>query len=331
MKFLRQILVFVCIGFFGIFSCNKDNINNESKSIISEPDARLAFQHCASDEYLASMMKSDPSLKASHEQMEVYIRNFTAAYKNTPSARSIITIPVVFHVVYNTAAQNVSDQMIASQLSVLNTTYSASEFKFVMAKRTPTNTATNGIERKQTTVASFSTNDNVKSSTSGGLNAWDAKKYLNIWLCNLGGGILGYSTFPSSLASQPTKDGVVILYSSLPGGSAAPYNLGITATHEIGHWLGLYHTFQGGCAKSDTNGGDLVADTPAEKSAAFGCPTGRNTCTSVGNDPITNYMDYTDDGCMTNFTAGQKTRFLASFAAGGYRVGILSSLGGTPL
>lgn len=329
MKFQRQILVFTII-FFTVISCNKD-INSESNDSISETDSRAAYQHCATDEYLAFMMKNDPSLKANHEQMEAYIRNFTAAFKNTLSPRAIITIPVVFHVVYNTAVQNVSDQMIASQLSVLNTTYSASEFKFGMAKRTPSNTATNGIERKQTTVTSFSSNDNVKFATTGGLNAWDTKKYLNVWLCNLSSGLLGYATFPSSLISQPTKDGVVILYSSLPGGSSAPYNLGITATHEIGHWLGLYHTFQGGCSNDATNGGDLVADTPAEKSAAFGCPIGRNTCTTDGFDPISNYMDYTNDGCMTNFTPGQKVRATASFGSGGARVAILSSLGGTAL
>lgn len=332
MKNSKHFLLAISICILAIISCGKDNLSKETTAIANdELETRASLTRCASDEYLNDKLRHDLVFKMDHEKMEKYIQEFTATFKNTLTERAIITIPVVFHVVYNTAAQNVSDAMINNQVSVLNTDFAPSGYKFVLAKRTPGGVATNGIERKSTTSTSFTTDDKVKSSTSGGLNAWDAKKYLNVWLCNLGGGLLGYSTFPSSLNSQPTKDGVVILYSSLPGGTAAPYNLGRTATHEIGHWLALYHTFQGGCAKNATNGGDLVADTPAEQSAAFGCPTGRNTCSSAGLDPIKNYMDYTDDACMDNFTPGQNVRSAAIFANGGSRVGILTSLGATPL
>jgi Pregnancy-associated plasma protein-A len=211
----------------------------------------------------------------------------------------------VVHVVGTAAVQNaVTSAQIANQISVLNSNFSGSsmEMNFTLKQ----------VIRKSTNVlASYSTTDNVKKSPNGSVPV-DATRNLNLWVCNLEGGLLGYATFPGG---STAVDGVVVLYSSLPGGAAAPYNQGKTATHEVGHWAGLYHTFQGGCAKS-ASGGDGVADTPAEKSPAYGCPVNRNTCPTIaGDDPIRNYMDYSDDGCMTNFTAGQKVRTQAIFSS----------------
>jgi hypothetical protein len=214
------------------------------------------------------------------------------------------TINVYFHVINKgtgIANGDISATMINNQMSVLNDAFRdwGWTFSLVSTDRTNNSTWYNGCYGSSETA--------MKNALRRG-TADD----LNIYTCNPSGGILGYATFPSSYSSAPLKDGVVLLYSSLPGGSAAPYNLGDTGTHEVGHWMGLYHTFQGGC----NGNGDYVSDTPAERSAAYGCPSGRNTCTNKpGLDPIENFMDYTDDSCMFKFSGGQDARMDAQFTS----------------
>jgi hypothetical protein len=246
------------------------------------------------------------------ETMEQIERETEAemVYRRWDAAPMAVSIPVYVHVIRKangtggpTAAQ------VTNQMSVLNAAYASTGFSFNVVSTDYTNNDSYYTAGYGTTAET-----NMKNALRKG-SADDLNMYFN----NMGGGLLGWATFPSSYNSQPKMDGVVILYTSLPGGSAAPYNLGDTATHEVGHWMGLYHTFQGACAKSTTSGGDYVADTPAEKSAAYGCPTGRNTCTSAGNDPITNFMDYTDDSCMYLFSSGQVSRMNAQWNT--YRAG----------
>lgn len=255
-------------------------------------------------------VKSDRLCGTDHDPQKIAAAEIDFAdrleeLKNNPEMEvSGGVINVYFHVVSSGSTGNISDGMIASQMNVLNSAYAGWGYSFnlVSTDRTSNSTWFNGCYGSSETA--------MKNALHRG-----TARDLNVYTCNPSGGILGYATFPSSYNSAPLKDGVVLLYSSLPGGSAAPYNEGDTGTHEVGHWMGLYHTFQGGCAKSTTNGGDYVSDTPAERSPAYGCPSGRNTCNSAGNDPITNFMDYTDDYCMFQFSGGQDARMDSQYTA----------------
>ncbi len=237
------------------------------------------------------------------------VRDYVAAHKHDTIANATGgVIPVYWHVINNGSGLsqgNIPDSQITSQMTVLNSAYAGTGWSF------------NLVSIDRTTNASWYTcsGGTCESQMKNALRLGSADD-LNIYSSNPGGGLLGWATFPSSYAGNPKNDGVVILFSSVPGGTAAPYNLGDTATHEVGHWMGLYHTFQGGCNGS----GDYVSDTAAEKSAAFGCPVGRDSCTrKPGVDPITNFMDYTDDACMNTFSAGQDTRMDSNWTT--YREG----------
>ncbi|MEK8051030.1 zinc metalloprotease [Ideonella sp. DXS22W] len=219
-------------------------------------------------------------------------------------------VNVVWHSITNSAGQGApTAQQIQSQIAVLNAAYAPSGFSFNLVGTTTTRN-----DAWYTAGPGTTAEKQMKQALRQGSAAT-----LNIYSSNPGGGLLGWATFPSDYQANPSADGVVLLYSSVPGGSAAPYNLGDTGTHEVGHWMGLYHTFQGGCKKS-ANQGDIVADTPAERSAAYGCPVGRDSCTTIsGIDPINNFMDYTDDACMDRFSTGQDDRMNASWTT--YRLG----------
>lgn len=215
-----------------------------------------------------------------------------------PSAAAATTVPVWFHVITSTSgAGSVTSNQINQQINVLNGAFANAGFQFSLVGTTTTADNTWYTAGYGTTAER-----NMKSALRRG-----GAETLNIYSNNMGGGLLGWATFPSDYQRSPSNDGVVLLYATLPGGSAAPYNLGDTGTHEVGHWMGLYHTFQGGCSKNN----DGVSDTPAERSPAYGCPIGRDSCKGkqyAGLDPVQNFMDYSDDYCMDHFTGGQNTR-----------------------
>jgi Pregnancy-associated plasma protein-A len=246
-----------------------------------------------------------------------------------PAARvGVTTIPVVVHVVYSNAQQNISISQINSQITALNRDYRAkntdksktpavwrglitdTNVQFALAKRDPTGKKTNGVTRTPTQVTVFSDDDAVKSSAHGGADAWPADRYLNLWVCALGGGLLGYAQFPGG---QPATDGVVINYRAFgtKGTAQSPFNKGRTATHEIGHWLNLHHIWGD---TADCSGSDFVSDTPKAQHPNFGKPNFPHTSCNNGpnGDMFMNYMDYVDDDTMVMFTAQQVVRMSAT-------------------
>jgi hypothetical protein len=294
--------------------------------------ASFAQRNCGAMDYLEMQMQNDPK-RAS--KLEAIDRHADEVSENGfRIVNGVVTIPVVVHVIYNTASENISDAQVLSQIDVLNKDFrrlnvdadntwpqaADSEIAFCMASVDPNGNPTNGITRTSTGVTAFGTNDQMKFNSSGGKDAWPAGNYLNIWVCDISGGILGYAQFPGGAAST---DGVVIDYQyyGTIGTATAPFNLGRTATHEVGHWLNLRHIWGDGPCNVD----DGVADTPTSDAANYGCPIGHISCSTV--DMVQNYMDYTDDACMNLFTSGQKTRMRALFEPGGFRASLLNSNG----
>lgn len=288
----------------------------------------LTQRNCSSMDVLEQQLLDDPAMEQRMKNIEQFTEDFVRT--NTNTQRSVITIPVVVHVVYKTTAENISDAQIQSQIDVLNEDFrrtnsdqtnqwsqaADSEIEFCLASVDPNGNPTNGINRKKTKKRSFGADDSMKKSNRGGVNPWNTSDYLNIWVCNLGQGLLGYAQFPGGSAAT---DGVVCLYTAFGrvGNVNAPFNEGRTTTHEVGHWLNLRHIWGDGNCNAD----DFVSDTPLSDAANYGCASGHTSCSST--DMVQNYMDYSDDGCMNLFTAGQKARMQACLA--GPRASLLSS------
>ena len=269
------------------------------------------------------------------KQTETYVRQVQA----NPAQRSqlVVTIPVVFHILYNTAAENISEAQVLSQLEILNEDFrrlnadqdnvwsqaADTQIEFCLASQDPNGNPTDGILRVPTNLTSFGTNDAMKFTSQGGSDAWPASDYMNFWVCDLGSSLLGYAQFPGGPAST---DGIVCNYTATgsTGTASAPFDLGRTATHEVGHYLNLRHIWgDGGCGASD-----FVDDTPDSDGPNYGCALGSAACGTT--DMVQNYMDYSDDACMNLFTQGQSDRMNALFAPGGARASLVSSPGCTP-
>jgi Pregnancy-associated plasma protein-A len=292
---------------------------------------------CGTMEVHNRLLELYPEYRASLGRLEMATRERIAARTALPTQE--VTIPVVVHVVYRTNVENISDQQVQSEIEALNKDYGATNpdksnvpavwsnlvsdtmIRFALAKTDPNGTLTSGITRTQTTVISFSQDNSVKSSASGGADAWPSDKYLDLWACALGGGLLGYAQFPGGPAAT---DGVVILNTAIGnmGTATAPFNLGRTATHEIGHWLNLRHIWGD---TEDCTGTDLVDDTPNAQLPNYGKPTFPHvSCNNSPNgDMFMNYMDYVDDAAMVMFTNGQIARMHATLA--GPRSSILAT------
>lgn len=303
-----------------------------------------AQRQCGHTEYLNFLRSEGIDVDSRMAENEKAISNWIQNNNGKKGSRGVVTIPVVVHVIYQTSEQNISDAQVQSQIDVLNEDFrrlnadrtntpsifqsvaADVEIEFCLARQDPDGNPTNGITRTQTNATVFQQNNNMKQPATGGKSSWNTSKYLNIWVCNLADGVLGYGTLPNTTASS--FDGVVISYKHFGrGGSAqSPYNMGRTTTHEVGHWLNLIHIWGDDEGTSDPcNGSDQVSDTPNQATPNQGCPTFPKSSCGNTSDMFMNYMDYTRDNCMNLFTQGQKTRMQA--ALNNLRPGILSSKG----
>jgi hypothetical protein len=310
---MKKILL-SAVALLMLFSCQ-----NDTTEITPSADA-IAKRGCASQEVLAAQMKADPSLALRMNEIEAFTQ------KSILTGRLVngkIEIPVVVNVLYRTTAENISLAQIQSQIDVLNKDFNATNSDFNQVPSLFSGVKANvgisfvleAVYRKATTKTSWGTNDAMKITSQGGIAPTSPTTKMNLWACTIGGGILGYAQFPGGSSST---DGVVIdsKYLGNTGTAVYPFNLGRTATHEVGHWMNLRHIWG-----DATCGSDLVSDTPTHNAANSGVPAypHYSTCSGTPVEMTMNYMDYTDDRGMYMFSNGQKSRMAAVFVSGGSR------------
>jgi len=351
---ITSILLLCCSFAFAQTKSNSlsNQINSTAATNNSQNNVQVpATRTCGTTEYMQQRLNSNPKLKDNYnkvqEQMKTLINSGELANRNTAV---VVTIPVVVHVVYNNTTQNISDAQINSQIAILNQDFrklntditsvpaafagltADCEIQFCLAQRDPQGNATTGITRTSTTHGPFYTENDVKYTVSGGHDAWNADNYLNIWVCDLSSGLLGYAQFPGD---NPETDGVVVGYNYFgnTGAAQSPYNKGRTATHEVGHYFNLFHIWGD---EPDCAADDEVTDTPQQRGENGGCPTfpllsgsGRACTAGSPGAMFMNYMDYVNDACMYMFTNGQKVRVQA--ALNGPRASLITSNGCQPV
>jgi hypothetical protein len=314
---------------FGMVSCQKTE--SSKQPVENETSADVITARCASQEVLEEKMAADPELRKRMDAIEAQtskVLQNKSAYRLL--ADGTIEIPVVVHVIYRTATENISDAQIASQIAVLNEDFSNTNLDSTKVPAHFADLNTNvGIRfvlaqtiRKYSSKRSWSTNDDMKFASKGGSNAVDPVNNLNMWVVNkmqaYGSTILGYAQFPGGAWAT---DGVVIGYNFFGrvGTLSSPYHLGRTATHEVGHWVNLRHIWG-----DATCGNDFIGDTPPHNASNGGCPAAdhRSTCSGTPLEMWMNYMDYTYDACMYMFTHQQRDRMRAVFTAGSFRAAL---------
>jgi Pregnancy-associated plasma protein-A len=327
---MRRFSLAAAFGIMLFAACNKTKSTEQPIVPEKEAENTTVARACAAYDVLEEQLRRDPSLQ---QRMDA-IEEFTARYEQNPAAFRLVgndlEVPVVVNVLYSNAAQNVSDAQIQSQLDVLNADFGGTNADLNLTSTYNSVKFTSGSSlpkirfvrvntvRKSTTTTSWGTNDAMKRSSSGGIDPTSPSTTLNIWVCNLGGGILGYAQFPGGSLST---DGVVCDDNAFgtTGTASAPFNKGRTATHEVGHYFNLRHIWG-----DKRCGNDQVGDTPGHTGANYGCPAAgiRSSCSGRPVMMTMNYMDYTDDACMYMFSIGQVNRMNATWAVGGPRASL---------